>query len=213
MEQLRDAKGRFMGNKSIFQDNDNPVGIKDFSTPSDYEDFIDEGINVDMEQLDENMFKEMDNPFNDTLAKATSATITGINLEGFGTVFGGPYKLKPIGMKGIKLAPEIELPADYTVDIKDFSAPTTDQMDKAILMGLKFLQSDGAFYVGCMFGQGRTGTYIACLLKVFGYQTPISEARALYNPKAVETTQQELFVKDYPVEKFEYLVRFMLKNQ
>ena len=88
-----------------------------------------------------------------------------------------------------------------------------DQMDKAILMGLKFLQQNGAFYVGCLMGQGRTGMFMACLLKVFGYDHPISEARALYNPKAVETQQQEFFVQDYPVGKFEYLVRFMLKNQ
>jgi len=124
-------------------------------------------------------------------------------------VYAGPYRLRPAGLKGIKLAPEVPGASDFDMPVTDFGVPSVESMDRAILMGLQFFQKEGAFYVGCMFGQGRTGTYLACMLKAFGYVYPIKEVRALYNPKAVENTTQEKFVEDYPVDKFRYLIQFM----
>lgn len=144
---------------------------------------------------------------------ASGVEIKGISLKGYGIIYAGPYVLRPQGIKGIKLAPEVAGDYDHMMCISDFGVPTVKEMDIAILTGLKYLQESGSFFVGCMMGRGRTGMYLACFLKAFGYEKPVDEVRALYNAKAVETEQQENFVAHYPVEKFEYLVRFLYRNQ
>lgn len=219
MNQPRDKQGKFMSNK---EETNNGEG-KYKGLPSNWDKFVGDGeldefktppipkLDVDLTCDD---MQEIDrDPFDKTLAIARPVELKGIHLQGYGIVYAGPYALRPKDLKGIKLAPEVPGDYDYMMCIKDFGIPSVKEMDLAILTGLKYFQECGTFYVGCMMGQGRTGTYLACFLKVFGYQKPIEEVRALYNKKAVETLEQKIFVESYPIEKFEYLVRFLSSNQ
>jgi protein-tyrosine phosphatase len=53
--------------------------------------------------------------------------------------------------------------------------------------------------VACLGGTGRTGTALACIAILDG--VPVDEAvgyvRAHYRPRAVETSAQERFVRDF----------------
>ncbi len=84
------------------------------------------------------------------------------------TVMGGRYLEKPEGIKGVKLAEEIDAPADIVLDIPDFGVPTLKQCENAIYKALKILCEDGAIYIGCMGGIGRTGMFMAMLIKTIG---------------------------------------------
>lgn len=134
--------------------------------------------------------------------------LMGFKIDGLGYVYGGPYKAKPPFMRGIKLAPEIEADAQAVADIKDFSVPSVDDMIRLLLWAIKIMREDGVVYVGCMMGQGRTGTFLACLVKCFDIDMPLKFVRETYNPHACETPQQEEFVRDFPVD----IVKFLLKN-
>lgn len=215
MEQPRDKQGRFMSKngkvnigtkeKPLYQD-ECAIPVKDYDVDDVVGTYPDLNINMAFEDVE-------DNPFDNKLTTARPVELKGIHLQNYGIVYAGPYALRPKDLRGIKLAPEVPGDYDHLMCIKDFGIPSVKEMDLAILTGLKYFQESGNFYVGCMMGQGRTGTFLACFLKVFGYQKPIQEVRQLYNPKAVETQAQEDFVDDYPIEKFEYLVRFLSKNQ
>lgn len=137
------------------------------------------------------------------------AILIGIEIEGFGIVYGGPYDRKPDFLKGIKLAPEVPGKACYALPVKDFGVPEYRDMEEAILWGIETLYKTGAFYAGCLMGQGRTGTYLACLLKAFGISNPIDVVRAKYNNKAVETPEQETFVDNFPADKYYYLIKML----
>ena len=50
---------------------------------------------------------------------------------------------------------------------------------------------DRPVYIGCKAGLGRTGTFIAGLLKLAGAADPVAETRRIYDPRAVETPAQE----------------------
>ena len=143
---------------------------------------------------------------------AKEAVLLGVEIKGFGTIYGGSYTDCPPFLKGIKLAPEIKGECDYEMPVKDFGVPEFRDMEDAVLWGIETLYKYGALYAGCMLGQGRTGTYMACLLKALGYAAPIHTVRGFYNQKAVETHEQEQFVKDFPAEKFHYLVKVLQSN-
>ena len=85
------------------------------------------------------------------------------------TVIGGPYRDKPEGIKGVKLAQEIDAPYEIKLDIADFSIPDGGDTFVATLKALDVLERDGVIYVGCMGGIGRTGMFIALLVKAIGY--------------------------------------------
>lgn len=84
------------------------------------------------------------------------------------TVMGGPYRDRPHEIRGVKLAQEIESTADVVLDIPDFGVPTNHQVDKALYQALKILCEDGVIYLGCMGGIGRTGMFMAILIKTIG---------------------------------------------
>ncbi len=146
------------------------------------------------------------------------------------TVMGGPYREKPEGIKGVKLAQEINSPADVVLDIPDFGVPTNHQVDKAVYQALKILCEDGVIYLGCAGGIGRTGMFMAILMKTIailnirveektlwykiknflGYAAspylgmrnfPIEFVRDEYLSTAVETDEQYSFVSYYDPEK------------
>lgn len=124
-------------------------------------------------------------------------------------VFAGAYNQKPLEYYGVKLAKESLLPCDDKVDIADFDVPRTEDMIASIYRSFKYLiKNDKCFYVGCGFGHGRTGLYLACMIKVAALtcgekisgRAAIALVREDYCPQAVETTKQELFVESFPAE-------------
>jgi len=146
------------------------------------------------------------------------------------TVMGGPYREKPEGIKGVKLAQEINSPADVVLDIPDFGVPTNHQVDKAVYQALKILCEDGVIYLGCAGGIGRTGMFMAILMKTIailnirveektlwykiknflGYAASpylgmrnfsVYYVREEYLSTAVETDEQYSFVSHYDPEK------------
>lgn len=84
------------------------------------------------------------------------------------TVMGGPYRDKPKGIKGVKLAQEIDAPADVVLDVPDFGVPSLRALNVPIGKALDILEEDGVIYVGCFGGIGRTGMFMALLMKTIG---------------------------------------------
>lgn len=114
-------------------------------------------------------------------------------------VYGGPYFNKPDDMFGVKLAKEIDLPCEINLPIEDFSVPNKAETKKALSKALHALRAGEDIYVGCMGGKGRTGLFMALLAKMAGVKNPIQYVRASYNSHAVETPEQEAFVKNLNV--------------
>jgi len=139
----------------------------------------------------------------------TQSILRGVQVGNLGVVYGGPYSQKPKFLKGIKLAPEAKGEAKVSASIEDFSVPSNKEMRRLLLWAIKIMSDDGAVYVGCMMGQGRTGTFIACLLKCMGIENPVDNCRAIYNSKAVETTGQEKFVEDFPAEEISLILKIL----
>jgi len=153
------------------------------------------------------------------------------------TVMGGRYREKPVGIKGVKLAVEIDAPCDVRVDVPDFGVPRYADVDDAVYQALKILCEDGAIYIGCMGGIGRTGMFMAMLIKTIGILNlqreektwwykikkflgadpspnlgmihyPINFVRDEYLSTAVETDEQCDFVSRYdPTEMLAIRVR------
>lgn len=84
------------------------------------------------------------------------------------TVMGGPYRDKPSNVRGVKLAQEINAFADVVLDVPDFGVPTLEALNQPIYKALEILEEDGVIYVGCMGGIGRTGMFMALLVKTLG---------------------------------------------
>lgn len=120
-------------------------------------------------------------------------------------VFGGPYRERPKHCLGVKMAKEVRLPCDISIPTEDFSVP-----DKAdLLCGLKavlpHIIKGRSVFVGCMGGVGRTGLFMAALVKVtMPSENPVEYVRASYNPHAVETTKQYNFVESLNTSDLEF---------
>lgn len=144
---------------------------------------------------------------------------------------GGPYREKPTDIKGVKLAPEINAGSNVILDIPDFGIPTIHAVDDAVYQSLKILCNEGEIYIGCMGGIGRTGMFMAILIKTIGILNleaeektrwfkfkrffggspnhsdlgmrnfPVEWVRDEYLSTAVETDEQYSFVSRYDPEE------------
>jgi hypothetical protein len=84
------------------------------------------------------------------------------------------------------------------VDWEDFGLPENPQLAaQQIADAFGRAQQGGLVEIGCLGGSGRTGTVIACMAVLAG--VPEAEAvawvRAEYQPSAVETAEQEAWVR------------------
>jgi hypothetical protein len=129
-----------------------------------------------------------------------SMKLTGFDREG--VVFGGPYEdRRRAGFGdtyGINLAAEVTDVAHVELAIKDFSTPARFALRayrKAVEDAVVRVLRGERVYVGCLMGQGRTGTFLACMAKMCGSRDPIAQTRELYNPRAIETISQEKFIE------------------
>lgn len=145
-----------------------------------------------------------------------------------GMVFGGPFRQYVPGTRrlfGVKMAVEIDAPADVYIDTEDFSVPTVSDMQAGIIKTLELMSQGQDAYSGCMGGIGRTGLFMACMAKsVAAIQDnlgkpadcthpgmdPVSFVRKHYIPHAVETQGQKAYVMMFdtgPIEDW-YQTKF-----
>lgn len=82
----------------------------------------------------------------------------------------------------------------------DFGVPSSptqafDQILDAFIMACNGKKVE----IGCFGGHGRTGTIIACMFVLAGHPASdaVSLARTRYCPMAIETPEQEKFVRDF----------------
>jgi len=83
-------------------------------------------------------------------------------------------------------------------DWEDFGLPENPELAaQQIVDAFGEARHGGLVEVGCLGGSGRTGTALACMAVLAG--VPATEAvawvRASYRPQAVETTEQEAWVR------------------
>ena len=83
--------------------------------------------------------------------------------------------------------------------IADFGSPGDVEGFAALLDELLLrLEQRETVYVHCYAGIGRTGTVLACLLKHAGATgDPVRLVRAIYDPRALETDEQQRFARAF----------------
>jgi protein-tyrosine phosphatase len=156
---------------------------------------------------------------------------------GGGKLFAGPYRewvniqrnLTDLNtLFRVKLAEEITGESDMVVPVRDFGVPPEGPFKAALYeAGVRLMDGKDVF-AGCGFGIGRTGTYIAALCKLHrevvyilrrsrqggdDVETdPVEEARDLYRSTAVETEDQELFVRELDLSRVARALAFRKKR-
>jgi len=137
---------------------------------------------------------------------------------GDATISAGPYMDFPHDDSiyfGIKCAREIDMPYSVAVDIPDFKTPDPVEAESAVWLAIAASRVGLTPYFGCMGGLGRTGTMLGILAKVglstaprriLGLRLPFSRGgdpvdwvRKNYRVAAIETTEQEVFVREFDV--------------
>ena len=91
---------------------------------------------------------------------------------------------------------------DVLIEWPDFGVPDAN-VEKEVRAAMKkvltgLLRGD-RMYVGCMGGIGRTGTFLALLVKVLGSGFPVEYVRSEYLYFAVETAAQEAYIENFNV--------------
>jgi len=124
-------------------------------------------------------------------------------------IVGGPFDAYRPGINGevgvCVRAERVPARADIRLPIHDFDVPgDVSEVDAAIEETLRALLAGQRVYVGCMGGWGRTGLFLALLAKTCGYDDPIAHVRANYTPRAVETKEQEAFVREFDVRPLQH---------
>ena len=141
----------------------------------------------------------------------------------FGTIAvqGGPYRAKPRGWPGIKLAKEIRSAYAVSLPVADYSVPDSDMpVEKALLATITLAAAGSPIYVGCMGGIGRTGLFLALLRKVSARSTrkfwswqshedPVAWVRKNYHAHACETEEQVKYVHEFDTTWLERIVKMM----
>ena len=123
-----------------------------------------------------------------------------IKLPSGHRIYGGSFFVAPDPgcdyFTTINLMAERDLPADVHIPIRDYSIPSNPG---ELIKVFEFILADTKdVYVGCWGGVGRTGLFMASLLRYLGDPDPIATVRAQYNAHAVETEEQAQFVADFP---------------
>jgi atypical dual specificity phosphatase len=105
------------------------------------------------------------------------------------TLTEAPLPGPPFSSRGIAL---LHLP------VRDFSAPTTDQIGRFVARTSSAIGAGGRVAVHCAYGMGRTGTFLAAYLVHTGLSSrdAIAEVRRL-RPGSVETAEQVAAVRAY----------------
>lgn len=121
--------------------------------------------------------------------------------------------LEPLKSEEVKAAKSMSIQCE-TVAIKDYTAGTSEQREKALMIIDKFLSKDLPTLVHCQGGLGRTGMVLALYLvrrKALSPKNAIARIRAL-RPGSIEldTGQKEAIeqpISDIPKDLHEWLVK------
>lgn len=135
-------------------------------------------------------------------------------------VYGGPYRQKPAEFIGVRMAAEIDMPAEIVVPTEDFQVPPLEEVRDGLDEAVSRILLGQPLYVGCMGGIGRTGLFMALLAKAFGEQDPVTYVRAHYLAHAVETMGQRKYIADFTIPAWtrkkiaiaRFFFRFRTKN-
>lgn len=86
--------------------------------------------------------------------------------------------------------------------IRDGEAPSDEGAMDAILASISAARAHGEVAVACMGGVGRSGTVVACALVAAGWEpdAAIERVRRVRHPTAVETQEQEVFVRKFHLD-------------
>jgi len=147
-----------------------------------------------------------------------------------GSLFGGPYRnhdMVPEGTFKVKMASEIRAVCDIAVPCVDFGVPNERVFRHALQLAATNLVSGKRVFVGCAYGIGRTGTFLAALAKLHrevlwrtctapelgddAVSDPVEEVRDLYYKGAVETREQADFVRLLDVSWLARWLAFRIK--
>ena len=112
-------------------------------------------------------------------------------------VTGGPYRIKPRNFRGVKMAEEISAHCDVNIPTRDYQVPSLTQLNAGLSDAIRLLGAGEPLYVGCVGGMGRTGLFLAVLVKVFGVKNPVEYVRKHYYSHAVENDKQYDFVSQF----------------
>jgi len=115
----------------------------------------------------------------------------------------GPYVERVPGTLGMKLAAEIKAPCDIDMPTRDFGVWPRKEFEDGLVKAITLAMAGELIYIGCMLGQGRTGTVVASLFRTLSdsEEDPIAWTRRTYNPHAVETEEQEELVYAFDVQR------------
>jgi hypothetical protein len=136
--------------------------------------------------------------------------------------FGGaPYRmngmthLEALGspLYRVKCATEIQADFDVEVPCQDFGVPTNADMRYAVGQAIEAAFRGRPVFAGCMGGIGRTGTFLAVVLKVFYPKVPVKSlvpmVKRVYFGPAVETEEQYRLIESIDVSALQRRVRWL----
>ena len=82
--------------------------------------------------------------------------------------------------------------------VTDMRAPSNPKdFRKLVEWAKEQLEAGRKVHVGCIGGHGRTGTFLAALVSLFGEKDAIAYVRKNYCERAVESTEQVTFLKQH----------------
>ncbi len=140
-------------------------------------------------------------PFSKTDANgAFEVTYLGQRLQ----FFGGPFKLSAQHPDAflVKCATEQTGVYHAAIPCEDFRAFDPADLYKAVDAALDAAFRGSPIYAGCAGGIGRTGTFLAAVLKVFfPDENPVDTVRDVYLSYAVETADQRKLLASFDVSK------------
>lgn len=107
---------------------------------------------------------------------------------------GGPYRNRPAGVQGVKMAAEIDAACRWDIPTQDFTAPDPELIRLALPEVFEEALNGKRVFVGCMGGIGRTGSFLAAFAKMMGEKDPVGYVRQHYSSHAVETQSQQVMI-------------------
>lgn len=111
-------------------------------------------------------------------------------------ITGGRFMECPEDYAGVKMAKEIRKACVVDIPTEDYHTPERKVLYRGLNKAVDLILAGEPIYVGCMGGIGRTGLFLAVLAKAFGQRDPVKYVRANYIPNAVETEDQQKYIKE-----------------